>query len=409
MEQCLLRVATFAFLAFSLSCLLSAQTTPKLLLTHQRLRRLERDKDRQTARWTNFENRVESVPDSPERGFELALYYAVTHDDKRGREAVRWALAHRCDRRQAALVVDWCGALLSESERQQLTSASCEATERNPANRVRDQFFAAIARDKDTNTDGWTDVLHWLQAGNFEQGDALYAACEYLGAVRANERVELREDAREFFSALPAEVLLALKPNELEHPNWMTHIAALALVNLDPNLEGSQYLQGWAMESAQTIRDGPGVAYEFLWADPYLPGVGYQNLNPWVYDPQGRLFARSDWQSDACWVTISTHGTDEENCAPGWQKSAATIGYMTLLPLAARCIEVPPRKTANEAVVIWKLHVQQPVFFFMEGQPESAQADPAGMWRLPSNVGGKVCTSLDTLKLPPAHTPVRKR
>ena len=35
------------------------------------------------------------------------------------------------------------------------------------------------------------------------------------------------------------------------------------------------------------IREGPGVAYEFFWADPYLPGVGYQNLDPWVYDRPG--------------------------------------------------------------------------------------------------------------------------
>ncbi len=238
MEQCCLRVAILAFLAFSLSCLVSAQTTPKLLLTPQRLRRLQRDQDRQTLRWTNFKNRVQSVADSPERGFELALYYAVTHDENRGREAVEWALAHHCDRRQAALVVDWCGGLLSQSERQQLAHASCEATPGNPADRVRDAFFSAVVREEAANTDGWKDLLPWLEAGNFEHGDALYAACEYLACVRATEHVELREDAREFFSSLPAEFLLALKPGELEHPDWMIHIAALALVGLDPNLEG---------------------------------------------------------------------------------------------------------------------------------------------------------------------------
>ncbi len=404
-----MRVAILAFVAFSFSSLLTAQNTPKLLLTPQRLRRLQRDRERQTARWTNFENRIESVLDSPQRGFELALYYAVTHDETRGREAIQWALAHRCDRRQTALVIDWCAGLLSESERQQLTSASCEETQLNPADRVRDAFFLAVARDGSGSTDGWKDLLSWLEAGNFERGDVLYAVCEYLAAVRATEHVDLREDAREFFSGLPAEVLLALKPSELEHPNWITHIAALALVSLDPNLEGSQYLQGWAMESAQTIREGPGVAYEFLWADPYLPGVGYQNLDPWVYDPQGRLFARTGWQADACWVAVSTHGTEEQNCPPGWQNSATTIGYMTLMPLKPHCIDAPPRKTANEAAVIWKLQPQEPIFFFMEGRVDSARADGAGMWRVPSNVAGKVCTSLDTLKLPPAHISVRKR
>ncbi len=132
------------------------------------------------------------------------------------------------------------------------------------------------------------------------------------------------------------------------------------------------------MESAQIIRDGPGVAYEFLWADPYLPGVGYQNLNPWVYDPEGRLFARTDWEANACWVAISTHGTEEQNCAPGWQKSAATIGSMTLLPLTARCVEVPSRKTASEATVVWKLQPHQQVYsFWMHGQNRPRRTRPA--------------------------------
>ena len=91
-----MRVAIVAVLALSFTDLPTAESTdvatPKLLLTPQRLRRLQRDRERQTVRWLNFENRVESVPESPERGFELALYYAVTHDEKQGREAVQWAL-----------------------------------------------------------------------------------------------------------------------------------------------------------------------------------------------------------------------------------------------------------------------------------------------------------------------------
>ncbi len=75
------------------------------------------------------------------------------------------------------------------------------------------------------------------------------------------------------------------------------HVAALALVAIDPNLPASQFLQSWALEDTQTLREGPGVAYELLWADPYLPGVGYQNMEPWVYDDHGRLFARANWEA----------------------------------------------------------------------------------------------------------------
>ena len=64
---------------------------PKLLLTSKLSKRLMRDRERNTPRWVNFENRVKSVPDSSERGFELALYFAITKDASRGHEAVAWA------------------------------------------------------------------------------------------------------------------------------------------------------------------------------------------------------------------------------------------------------------------------------------------------------------------------------
>jgi hypothetical protein len=65
-------IATVGVIA-ALSGMARAQDSPRLLLTPQRLRRLQRDRARQTLRWQNFEARVQSVPDSPERGFELAL------------------------------------------------------------------------------------------------------------------------------------------------------------------------------------------------------------------------------------------------------------------------------------------------------------------------------------------------
>jgi hypothetical protein len=406
-----LRIAIIAVVALAFSSFSAAQTTdfaPKLLLTPQRLRRLQRDRERQTVRWLNFENRVKSVPDSPERGFELALYYAVTHDEKRGRDALQWALAHKCDTRQAALILDWCGALLSEAERQQLTAKPCDATSsQNLAAEIRDALFARIARDGSGSADRSRDLISWLQEGNFQDGEALYAACEYLSALRTTQHVDPRREAREFFSALPAEVLLALKPGEAEHPKWTTHIAALALVSLDPNLEESQYLQAWAMQTQQTLREGPGVAYEFLWADPYLPGVGYENLDPWIYDPSGRLFARMGWDSNACWVNISVNGVAEENCPEGWRKSVQTFGHLMLIPATQPCVFVPHRNATNTAVIIWKLPPHQAVFH-VEQQLESDQADGAGMCRLSATAQGKVCTNPDTLKIPHAHTSARE-
>src|SRR5580658_1872025 len=77
------RLAAFALLAASLSFTpLGAQNTlatqkaaPRLLLSASHLRRLERDRERQTGRWITLSQRVAAAADSPERGFELALVY----------------------------------------------------------------------------------------------------------------------------------------------------------------------------------------------------------------------------------------------------------------------------------------------------------------------------------------------
>src|SRR5581483_11602842 len=100
----------------------------------------------------------QSVPDSPERGFELALYYAVTRDEARGREAIQWALAHRCEKRQVALVLDWCGSLANPDERAKLAEkstmtdcaqAGMAGTAFIPS--MRDKLFLQIAAGEDVD------------------------------------------------------------------------------------------------------------------------------------------------------------------------------------------------------------------------------------------------------------------
>lgn len=383
----------------------SVPHTPKLLLTAQRLRRLERDRTRQTVRWTNFDNRVNTVPDSPERGLELALYYAITHDEKRGSEAVAWALAHPSERRQVAFVLDWCAALISANDKQRLVAASSApgtGSKSSIGEQARDALFLAIALDRDLTeaaSPEWKQVLDELRGGAFEDGAALFAACEYLTAVRSAQHVDLRRDDPKFFLGLPVEFLLSLRPPKVQSPDRMTHLAALALVALDPNSESAQFLQGWAIEDRQMLRDGPGVAEELLWADPYLPGVGYQNLDPWIYDTHGRLFARSAWTADACWIALSSSGVDQENCPNGWQSKATDFGHLTLIPVAGRCLDVPRRTHNNDAAILWKLAPRQPLSYVSAGRKEQAEADRTGLWRVPENAEGQVCT-LDKLKRP---------
>ena len=261
---------------------------------------------------------------------------------------------------------------------------------------VRDALFEQEAFDLDGSADtggAWGRIL----ASLLERGvssfnpDNFYALCEYLDATRTNEHKDLRRDAVEFFSNLPSELLLSMKPAEVEHPSWILHCAALALVTIDPNLESSQYLQGWAMEDGQTLRDGPGVAYEFLWGDPYLPGVSYQNLDPWLYDPQGRLFARSDWSPSACWLSVSGGGIDEVNCqTTPWRKTRADFGHLALIPFTGPCTDVPSRNL-NEYTVLWQLPPHAALEYRDKDKLLTAKADAAGLLRVPERVESKLC------------------
>jgi hypothetical protein len=378
--------------------------SPQLLLNAQRLRRLKRDRQRQTQRWVNFENRVNSAADSPERGFELALYYAVTGDEARGKAAVQWALTHACESRQVALVLDWAAPVISSTERSNLQAQSCPSRGlENPA-ALRDAVFLKIAVGEDISTlvDGSRKQLTALLAdGGFRDSAKLYAASEYMLAVRAVQHVDVREDDSTFFLQLPVEFLIAQEPGELDHPDWMTHIAALALVAIDPNLESSQFLQGWAIADRQMAREGPGVAYELLWADPYLPGIGYQNMNRWAYDARGHLFARMDWEPNSCHIEISANGVKEENCPSGWRETPTAFGRLLLLPMKEPCVELPHVQN-GDSIIVWKLKPNEIIHTDLPNtdqvkqrkqQQGSSEADPAGLWHVPVNITGKVCTA----------------
>ncbi len=387
------------FITTILSCAASPQENehaPTMLLTPKLLRRLQRDRQRQTVRWLNFEKRVQNAPDSPERGFELALHYAVTHEEQRGSEAVQWALAHPCEQRQVALVMDWVGDAISPANRKLLEASSCAAKRENdPAADIRDELFAAVARAKDPRA---LIARRWpvLRSGLADRLTAsdIYAVCEFLIVARDAERSDLRNDDAHFFSLLPKELLLSLDPAQVEHPEWRAHIGALALVGLDPNLENSQFLQAWAMEDRQMLTAGPGVAYEFLWADPYLPGIAYQNMDPWIYDPSGRLFARTNWDPDACWLAVTPKRVAQENCPGGANGlvEKASYGTLTLIPMAASCTEIAARKGSG-TTMLWKMSPNEELTYENGGRRVPARADPAGIWPVPNETNGKVCAA----------------
>ncbi len=389
MARNLLLVSLLLFAPAVLAIAQESAHTPQLLLNPQRLRRLKRDRERKTARWLNFENRINGVPDSPERGFELALYYAVTGDEAKGREAIRWALNHNSPR-QNSLVLDWCAPLVSADQETKLSLFQPPIAERPSYTFLRDSWFNQIVSGRAQSAPVLRGPLNSFILSISDHPEELYALCELIYTVRASTHTDLREANSHFFSTLPAELLLSAKPSDLNSPPWMLHAAALALVELDPNLPASQFLQSWALEDNQTLRDGPGVAYELLWADPYLPGVGYQNMDTWVYDEAGRLYARSSWDATSCWIEISPQGVSQQNCPPNWQSETVVFGRLTLIPITARCVDIP-QVANNAAVLVWNLKPFQKMTYGKGKEQRTSVADAAGIWRPSASVEDRAC------------------
>lgn len=356
--------------------------TPKLLLNAKRLRRLKRDSERQTQRWLNFERRVKTVPDSPERGFELALYYAVTGDPASSKDAATWAGRHPCEVRQVSLIADWVGSQIPPATKHCVPKGS-------ELERLRDGAFLAIASAAVPQSS--PQFIPAVTQITFETAGPLYAAIEYLDAIRSATRDDLREEAVTYFSNLPSLFLLSLPPARLSDPGWQMHAAALALVSLDPNLEGSQFLQSWAMESPQTVQEGAGVAYEWLWADPYLPGVSYRNMEPALYDEaQSRLIARAGWEDDACRIEIKPGSINSTGCPPDWQTKRMEFGRLSLIPMQERCVDLG-RQAANETTILWKLRPRTKLLYAEGDKEQWRDADAAGMWRASAEFHGKAC------------------
>lgn len=365
---------------------------PHLLLTARRLHRLKLDAQRQTERWANFEKRVKTVPDSSERGFELALYSRVTDDAASCQEAIKWGSAHIEDVRQNALIVDWCRDALAGNQAAELLSEGA-GKGTSPFRSARDRLFAQVARGKaslEHARTAWKELLPLVERDPRLNAQDLYALYEFLDAVNTNFHTDLRQDNAKLFADLPTILLLSQQPAQMEKPDWQIRLAGLMMVSLDPNLQASSFVQGWAMEDPKMIREGPGVAYEFLLADPYLPGLGYYNMDPWAYEnANGFLLARSSWDADACWIAVLRGQFQSTQCPANVRDSAQRFGRMNLLPVIKRCIQVtqPARTTTilsglkSGAVVEWRAGDQK----------RTGQADASGLLLLPADAEGKVC------------------
>ena len=326
---------------------LAAQTTddpvavftehPRLFLRPQRLRLLKRERERASPRWQQLETLVAGNAPMPERGFAWALYFQVAGNQEFGRKAIVWALTAAADLRQQALVFDWCQDLLSDAQRRDLTARLAKgiadtADQGIPA--VRSRALAAIAlydhapqtpqRALDATVHQWWErrMVPGLRGGkSLVARDDAYALWELLHAVRDNTNLDLRESVPHFFKDFPIEHLMSHYPAifpgaENEYRIGITRKAGepalqaaalsraveMAMVALDVNAAESQVLQGWLMHDRFMLRGTHGAPYEFLWANPYQPGLSYYHV-PLIYHNAdfGKLFVRSSWDDDAEW------------------------------------------------------------------------------------------------------------
>jgi hypothetical protein len=316
--------------------------SPRLLLTQRRLRLMQRERERESMRWMQFEALMTGGAVMPEPGFANALYGIVTARREPCRTAAEWAAAEPnpaapAIARQIALVYDWCAPSLGEAQANALARRLTPLLAARPTGpeAVRSLVFAAAAlADLEPKAsqaalryaveDWWqARILPSLQSGAqpFPTRAALYAMAEFLHAIRDNLRLDLREGAAKWFEELPPRLLLSYYPqpwpaaeNEFRIPAYdgpgdpdlreaaLARAAEFALVAFDTNAQVHQFLQGWLMMDRFLMKGVFGAPYELLWANPYQPGLSYTYM-PELFHAGGVLLARSSWDEDAVWFS----------------------------------------------------------------------------------------------------------
>ena len=314
---------------------------PRLFLRANRLKLLRRERERKSLRWEQFDLLIKGGAPFLEPGFAEALYYRVSDDRDHGKLAVQWAVktatGSDADVRQVALVFDWCQEMLSPVELAALTARLERALAAKPGTTIdneRSRLLAAIvladhspkisaAGLQEFFERAWKPRLARLRNGTapipLDQSFGFY---EILHAVRDNLNIDLREDDPHYFKDFPIGHLLSNYPaafpaaeSEYRIPAKMgagepdlrtaalARAAELAMVAFDANSPETQVLQGWLMNDQFLMRGTFGIPYEFLWANPYQPGLSYYHV-PLVFHDEifGRLYVRSNWEDSAQWL-----------------------------------------------------------------------------------------------------------
>jgi len=311
---------------------------PRLMLRPARLRLLKRERERKSPRWMQFEAFISGKAPMPEPGFAQALYYQISGDAEIGKRAAAWALGPGSDLRQQAIVFDWCQDVLNEAQRRELGARLEKGIAAPPADdsvaTARSRAMAAVAlfdhvpqtpqRELERLVHTWWEgkMAPALNSGrSVVSRDDAYALFELLHAIRDNTLLDLREGSGRFFKDYPIEHLVSYYPATYEAPDGEYYIGAerklaepdvrlanlsraaqLAMVAYDTNAPYAQVLQGFLMHDRYMLHGTFGTPYEFLWANPYQPGLSYYLVPLVFYNPDfGKLFIRSSWEDSAKW------------------------------------------------------------------------------------------------------------
>lgn len=347
---------------------------PRLILTPARLKLLRRERERQSPRWQQFDALIQGKAVMPEPAFAYALYHQVTGDAG----AAKTAAAAAKDARSLALAYDWL-----PDQRQQLEPRLRAAASGLPStvDGMRSRALIAIVLEDHATLervvkDWWRkQVAPALNSGQrvFSHSE-VYPLMELMHAIRDNVNIDLREDARAYFKDFAASRILSYYPPTFPAPEndfhipfgppdlkvaAMTRVAELSLVAYDNNSTDTQFVQGWLMHDRFALRGPFGAPYEFLWANPYQPGLSYAHLPLHYHDARsGRLFVRSSWDEDATWLGYVDGKAEvlrEGNPQPMQVNKTLIVGQSVITPAKSPLkLDIKADEPKHWYVVGWK-------------------------------------------------------
>ncbi|MBI3697494.1 MAG: hypothetical protein HY238_21995 [Acidobacteria bacterium] len=320
---------------------------PRLWLDARRLRLLRRERERDSIRWQQLQLLLKSRQPLPEEPLVRALLYQVAGEQPSGKEAVAWALKRAtlagdpdpAELRHLAVVFDWCHPLFSEAQRTKVAGRMARgvqaATGQNSMRALASAVLAAVVL-----ADDWPGSEQALAAAfDKKWRPALLPALresrlldrpadrvaflEMCYAARDNLNLDLWEQSPAFFKQFPIYLLLQYYPppvtvagHRFRQPSEpstaksdpavegeLARVAELLAAAYETGSVETQFLQGWITHDIYRLRTLSGAPYEFLWMNPYQPGLSYYAVPLRLYDEAaGRLWARSNWDDDAAWI-----------------------------------------------------------------------------------------------------------